>query len=438
MSGGPTPPPTPDESTTSPTFLFTPPPTLSPTTNDDPTTSPTFLTTPTPTLPPTNTNPTNGGISEPRWVEHGDANLVGASDFDKFGASSCLSANGLVLAVGAPFEILAVSAPKSNGIGYVKVYKYNGSEYEEVSNLSVSIFSGELFGYSISLSGNGRSLVVGTPKGYTTGGFVNLYYDSMGTSDFAYSEDFFGIHFPNTELGYSVSISDDGNVLAAGDSLLSEVQVHQFDGIRYQLVCTMLGEAVTLSGDGTRFAVQNQTSAIVSIYSINAAEVACLQLGQAIPITLVPSSDSYDLADMLMSLSNDGHVLAVVNSLHTNGVQVYKEKYNASGTIEYIKRGDVITIANSTSVSLLDDGKVLAVGVLFHDVGNGQIEPNGSTHVYEWPSPTIRGPLSSPAPMPTVIAQGKKFACCLLRQWYKPTHQASYFSLDPLKDLTQC
>ena len=371
---------------------------------------------------------------------------MGASDFDKFGASSCLSANGLVLAVGAPYsngggigqdsgsvqvydyaygnsyqprgpvingtamgdtfgwsvslsdngEILAVGAPKSNGIGYVKVYKYNGSEYEEVSNLSVSIFSGELFGYSISLSGDGRSLVVGTPKGYTTGGFVNLYYDSMGTGDFAYSEDFFGNHFPNTELGYSVSISDDGNVLAAGDSLLSEVQVHQFDGIRYQLVCTMLGEAVTLSGDGTRFAVRNQTSAIVSIYSINAAEVACLQLGQAIPITLVPSSDSYDPTDMLMSLSNDGHVLAVVNSLHTNGVQVYKEKYNASGTIEYIKRGDVITIANSTAVSLSDDGKVLAVGVLFHDVGNGQIEPNGSTHVYEWPSPTIRGPLSSP------------------------------------------
>jgi hypothetical protein len=38
----------------------------------------------------------------PSWDQRDDANLVGTSDFDKFGASSSLSANGLVLAVGAP------------------------------------------------------------------------------------------------------------------------------------------------------------------------------------------------------------------------------------------------------------------------------------------------------------------------------------------------
>jgi len=389
----------------------------------------------------------------PSWVERGHANLVGASDFDKFGASSSLSANGLVLAVGAPYsngggagqdsgsvqvydytdgnsyqprgpaingtelgdtfgwsvslsndgEVLAVGAPKSNMIGYVKVFKYDGTKYNEVINIvsPISTFAGDLFGYSISLSGDGKSLAIGMPLRKDAGGLVYLYGIDAETgiiTSFPEYEAFYGDGVAVSELGYSVSISDDGNVLAAEDSRFSEVQVHQFDGFKYQLVCTILGEAVTVSGDGTRFAVRNETSAIVSVFTINAAEAECLQLGQAIPITTSPppSSDSYDPTE-LMSLSNDGHVLAVVNPLDTNGVQVYEEIYHASGQLEYAARGDAIVIGNSTAVSLSDDGKVLAIGVPFLDLGNGQFEDNGSMHVYEWPYQTMSdGPTLRP------------------------------------------
>ena len=372
------------------------------------------------------------------WIRRDGATLVGTSDFDKFGASSSLSADGLVLAVGAPYsngggvgqdsgsvqvyeyingtsyqprgpaingtalgdtfgwsvslsndgEILAVGAPKLNDTGYVKIYKYDGEKYNELVKLSESIFSGEQFGFSVSLSGDGKTLAIGTPRGYTTGGYVNLYSIDTVVGTASYFEDFFGNNLPNTEFGYSVSVSDDGNVLAAGDSLLSEVQIHRFDGLQYELVCTILGEAVTLSGDGTRFAVRNQTSAIISVYSAAGAE--CIQLGQAIPMTTSPppASDIY-YGTTLMSLSNDGHVLAVVNPLNTTGVQVYEETYNAASQLEYVSRGDAIVIANSTSVSLSDDGRVLAISVPFRDLGNGQFEENGSMFVYEWPSQTI-------------------------------------------------
>ena len=412
----------------------------------------------------------NGSQEVVGWIQRGgdSITLVGSSDLDKFGAATCLSTNGLVLAVGAPYsnggddgsgqdsgsvqvydysdgiayqprgpaihgtemgdsfgwsvslsndgDILAVGAPKSNGKGYVKVYKYDGETYNEVINLSGGDFSGELFGYSISLSGDGTHLAIGMPNGFTTGGYVKLYSIDAETGAYTYPEtsylkDFYGnsTHFPYTELGYSVSVSDDGNVLVAGDSLLSEVQVHQFDGLMYQLICTMLGEAVSLSGDGTRFAVRNGTFAIVSVFYLNAAQAECSQIGQAIPISISPpsSSDSYDPTESLMSLSNDGHVLAVVNPINTSGVQVYEEKYNDSGQLEYVARGDAITIANTTAISLSDDGRVLAIGVPFRDLGNGQFEDNGSTLVYEWP-------LQSTSPTPVSSCMLYCIACFFL------------------------
>jgi len=295
---------------------------------------------------------------------------------------------------------LAVGTPNSNGDGYVKIYKYDGEKYNEVINLSVSYT--ELFGYSISLSGDGKTLAVSDPQSIF-GGTVYLYsidVDAGTTSDSP--TEFWGYGMGWSDLGYSVSVSDDGNVLVAGIPYTSEVQIHQFDGSSYQLMCTILGEVVTLSGDGTRFAVRNQTSATVSVYTKNAAGAECLQLGQAIPVTISPppASDSND-GTTLMSLSSDGHVLAVANPLNTTGVQVYEEKYNAAAQLEYVPRGDAIAIANSTSVSLSDDGRVLAIGVPFRDLGNGQFEDNGSTLVYEWPYQTIS---DVPTPTPTPVS----------------------------------
>jgi WD40 repeat protein len=297
---------------------------------------------------------------------------------DTFGWTVSLSNDG---------EILAVGTPNSNGDGYVKIYKYDGEKYNEVINLS----EGGLFGYSISLSSDGNMLAIGSPE-VNYRGNVRVYTidASAGTAPMV------GIvygnsNFTTSELGYSVSVSDDGNVLAAGDSLLSEVQVHLFDGSSYQLVCTIPGEAVSLSGDGTRFAVQNHTSAIISVFHIDAARLECVQIGQSIPKTTSPLSlpGGYDPTESLISLSNDGHVLAVANPLNTTGVQVYEEKYNAAAQLEYVPRGGAITIVNSTVVSLSDDGSVLVIGVPFLDLENGQFEDNGSILVYEWLSQTI-------------------------------------------------
>lgn len=382
------------------------------------------------------------------WVQRGDANLVGTSDFDKFGTPSVLSSNGLVLAIGAPYsnggpgqdsgsvqvydyangslyqlrgpaihgsaagdtfgwsvslsdngEILAVGAPVRNGVGYVKIFKYNGSQYEEVTT-KYEGDPGDMFGYSTSLSGNGKILASSAPMAkWLTGGFVKTYnVDTTTVPNSVIEFNFFqGGISPANEFGYSTSLSQNGNILAIGDRLLSAVYIYQFDGFVYKSVCDKLGEAATLSGDGTRFAVRNVTSAMVSVFSINAGN-QCLQMGQNISISTTTLSPNYDPTEILMSLSNDGHVLAVANPINTQGVQVYEDKYNAKGELEYATRGDAI-IANSTAVSLSDDGKVLAIGVPFRNLGNGNFEDNGSTLVYEWTSQSI-----NPTPSPTSVS----------------------------------
>ncbi len=392
----------------------------------------------TPTKEVINSPPSND-TSVSRWVQRDASTLVGTSDFDMFGAALSLSADGLVLAVGAPYsngggvgqdsgsvqiydyadgntyiprgpaingialgdtfgwavslsndgEILAVGAPASNGFGYVKIYKYDGEKYDEVIHISESImYVGELFGFSVSLTGDGKSLAVGMPlAGF--GGSVTVYSIDVEAGTSTVTESFRGDSVFNSELGYSVSLSDDGNVLAAVDGYFSQVQVNQVS--QYQQVCTMIGEIVAVSGDSTRVAVRNQTSEIVSVFHIDAAREECLQIGQAIPVSSFSpiSSDTYASAEILLSLSRDGHVLAVANPLNMTGVQVYKEIYNTTRQLEYVPRGDAIAIMNLSAVSLSDDGSVLAIGVSLRDLGNGQFEDSGSVLVYEWPTQTL-------------------------------------------------
>ena len=294
-------------------------------------------------------------------------------------------------------EVLAVGAPISNGLGYVKIYKYDGSQYSEVTTIAETI-PNYRFGYAVSLSGDGKRLAVGQPWA-SWGGYAYVYNVDLSTklaTEIFYD---YGAWFGSGQFGYSVALSDDSNLLAVGDSFLSKVHVYLFDGATYKVLCIKLGEAVTFSGDGTRFAVRNQTSAFVSVYSINAAK-QCDQLGQNISISTQSfSGGDYDPTEILMSLSNDGHVLAVANPLNANGVQVYEEKY-VGGQLEYSARGNAIS-ANSTAVSLSDDGKVLAIGVQRRDLGNGQIEDNGSTLVYEWTSQSTSG---NPTPSPTPVS----------------------------------
>ncbi|KAL7425795.1 hypothetical protein ACHAXH_000136, partial [Discostella pseudostelligera] len=367
------------------------------------------------------------------WVQRGNVKLEG-------GTSSALSANGLVLAVGAPYssagpggrdsgsvqvyefingtsyqprgavfhgmaatdafglsvslsnngDVLLVGAPSWYGKGYFNLYKYNNQTAQYVQNFTSTYLAG--YGYSVSLSGDGKRVAIGSPR-------------EDKASAFAYNaDDFTSVllnRYTDEEFGYSVSLTNDGTVMAVGDRRLGQVYVYR-DWVSTECganapwfygcpppQCIVPGEAVTLSGDGNRLAVRSNATAIVAVYSLMNDGSGCRQIGQSLNISTAPAlatggTIKFDKIDELISLSGDGRLLAVANPVNKPGVQVYEET-NINGQVEYLASGDFISIANVTGLSLSDDGKVLAITAV-----------DGSTLVYQAQISNSNPPSTSP------------------------------------------
>ena len=96
-----------------------------------------------------------------------------------FGRSIALSLDGHVVAVGAASRILSPAGSLGKLQGYVKVFQWNGSENGEWMQMGDDIVdqdpNGEL-GYSIDISDDGRSVVVGSARFLIGAGGVQSFH----------------------------------------------------------------------------------------------------------------------------------------------------------------------------------------------------------------------------------------------------------------------
>ena len=135
-----------------------------------------------------------------------------AAFYDKFGQSVSLSDDGNTALVGAGF-----AATSDSGAAYI--FTRSGSTWsQEAKILSSDIQGDDFFGYSVSISGDGDTALVGAfgeDTGSTNSGSAYIFTRSGSTwsqeakiraSDAAQHDQF----------GYSVSISDDGNTAIVG------------------------------------------------------------------------------------------------------------------------------------------------------------------------------------------------------------------------------
>ena len=149
------------------------------------------------------------------WTKRGD-DIDGEQSGDQSGYSISLSADGTVVAVGAPFNAGA------NGVdsGHVRVYAWSGSAWTKRGNDIDGSATGDLFGTSVSISANGNTLAVGAIY-YDLSGILNrgqvLVYDWTGGPNWTprganimYGEG------ADDYSGMSVSLSKDGNTVAIG------------------------------------------------------------------------------------------------------------------------------------------------------------------------------------------------------------------------------
>ena len=187
--------------------------------------------------------------------------VLGEAEADQLGRSVSLSGDGKALAVGAPGHWKRNDRP-----GYVKVYHTNDGFWKQLGHAIKGESLGDMFGISVCLSSDGKTLVVGAnandnEKGESSGHVRVFGLNDNGSSWNQLGQDIEGESAADNS-GKSVSISSDGRTVAIGASAndgngedSGHVRVYQIDDFRLkwkQLGQDIDGEAAGDWSGGSR------------------------------------------------------------------------------------------------------------------------------------------------------------------------------------------
>jgi hypothetical protein len=263
------------------------------------------------------------------WIKKG-ATLTGAASVNFFGNSVSLSADGLTLAVGAPFN-------SGNGAssGQVRVFEFNGSDWIQKGSVLNGKAPGNQAGFCVSLSSNGTTVAIGSP--YKEGeimeaGLVTVY-EFSGNSWVQKGDDLVA-DSDGDLFGFSLDINDDGSVLvvgapnkAANGQDAGQVKVFLFNQGNWELKGSSIngfaagdffGYTVSLSDEGERFvagAPGNDGN------GLNAGHVRVFQFesGEWLDSwSAIEGEAEGDRFGSAVSMSNDGSTVAAGAIFHLN------------------------------------------------------------------------------------------------------------------------
>ncbi len=155
-------------------------------------------------------------FSSNKWTQIG-GDIIGESFSDKFGCSISLSDSGNFIAIGA-YANDGNSGFSGDERGHVRVFENTNNSWSQIGSDIDGEMSGDFSGTSVSLSGNGSILSVGSPRNAVNGnsryGQVRVFQYSSNQwnpkGKWLYGEGI-GDYF-----GWSVSLNFEGNKLAIG------------------------------------------------------------------------------------------------------------------------------------------------------------------------------------------------------------------------------
>lgn len=273
----------------------------------------------------------------------------------EFGKSLSLSANGKMLAVGAPGEQSNATGINGNqddtsldGAGAVYVFAL-GTSWSQQAYVKASISAENFFGTSVSLSGDGRTLAVG--------GWKEAYVFAGDSGAWSQQARLQGSDMPppagtETRVGFfgtSTALAADGNTLAIG-ALFNPIRSGEFGVIP------------------TAYVFVRSNGAWAQQAHLQAAK----QIGSWISATLALSTDGQTLAmgTGADSSSSTGFNGSQAGSASTEAGATYL--YQRSGATwsqrAYIKASNTDTYDRfGDSVALSGDGTTLAVGAAGED-----------------------------------------------------------------------
>ena len=299
-----------------------------------------------------------------------------------------ISNDGSIVAVGAFFN----DGNGSNS-GHVRIYEKTSDIWVQVGSDINGEAANDQLGGAVSLSGDGRVVAIGAKRNDGNGdqsGHVRVYGNITGNW-VQIGEDIDGEGMTDLS-GTSVSLSDDGSILAIGAELNDDngedsghVRVYENQaGNWVQLGSDIDGEAagdksgfsVSLSSDGTIVAIgaySNQGngpgSGHVRVYQNQGG--AWIQLGSDIDGE-APS----DLSGTSVSLSNNGNIVAIGakfndgSGFESGHVRVFEILSGIWTQIGNDIDGEATDDNSGESVSISGDGSIIAIGAGFNE-GNG-------------------------------------------------------------------
>jgi Flp pilus assembly pilin Flp len=333
------------------------------------------------------------------WVKTGN-NIKGDSSGGMSGISTSISDDGTILAIG---DWLNQANKYGYQTGSVRVYKNLSGIWTQIGEDIDGESTVDYFGYSVSLSGNGTILAVGAYANEGSGsqaGSVRVYQNVSGTWT-QIGGDIDG-EAAGDNSGTSVSLSGDGTVVAIGapyndakGDATGSVRVYKNvsgiwtkigDDIDGETAGDVSGTSISLSGDGNTLAIGAYLNGGSGIY---AGSVRVYQNVSGVWTKIgadIDGKSARDRSGKSVSLSSDGKILAIgapgnLGDGTLNGyVRVYK---NVSGIWTQIGadiNGETFSDESGYSVSLSNDGTILAIGAHYN---NAKGDHAGSVRVYK-------------------------------------------------------
>jgi Flp pilus assembly pilin Flp len=295
---------------------------------------------------------------------------------DNAGFSTTLSSDGSVVAVGANFN--AGGGAAGSGSGHVRVFKNTNGNWIQIGN-DIDGDPGDQAGQSVSLSADGSIIAIGEPIDNDVAlasGQVRVYENIGGTWTQIGSEingDMF-----NSQTGRALGLSSDGSVLAVGafgaNSFIGQARVYENQGgswvqigndINGDEALDLLGYSISTSSDGS-------IVAIGAIGNPSSQEIGYVKIVQniggswsQIGSNIVGAFQGFGNS---VSLSSDGSIVAIGGPGESpeGKVQVFQNTGGNWVQIGSDLLGEVVGDLFGYAVSLSAGGNTLVVSARNH------------------------------------------------------------------------
>lgn len=332
-----------------------------------------------------------------QWTQLGNS-INGQVAGDECGSSTAISADGTIVAVGAPSNDNA-----GNSAGQVRVFGLSNGVWGQIGqDLNGETF-GDQTGRDVSLSADGSILAIGEPYnndlGFTSGQVrvfknINNNWSQIG-------QDLYGQN-STAEAGRTVDLSADGNTVAFGapntvvspfTGFTGNVEIYQLQGnqwvqkggdINGDGSIIKFGNCVSLSDDGNIVAIGQTGDPIVNnptqlgrvkVYQF--VNNQWVQLGNT--IFGVVAKDEFGIR---VSLSGTGTILAI-STYFSNVVLVYQLNNGVWTQVGNTLVGENAGDFFGSSISLSNSGTKIAVGARFNPGSNSSGFRRGRAYVFE-------------------------------------------------------